>query len=267
MITVYEKGEHFYLENKDFLLTNIFTEVFFRLDAKLLSETNKEEYAIMAETNNKKLVALRKLPYSTLFYGDEDLVNDMVDFLLEQQYVIKDILCILPLGEIITNQLNARGYHYYKHLAMDYMICKQSVYPSNSCVSKPTLDDVDELLELCRTFAIEVHLTPTENKQRIIDQLDDFRIIKKDNHIVAMAAVSESTSEDKRIAYVYTRPEYRGNHLAKKVVANIVNETLEKGLCLSLNVDQANPISNQLYKSLGFSKLFSQAIFMEKEAK
>ncbi len=267
MITVYEKGEHFYLENKDFLLTNMYTAVFFRIDCELLKETNKEEYAIMAEANNKKLVALRKLPYSTLFYGDEQLVSEMVDFLLQQQYVIKDILCILPLGDVIINQLNSKGNNYYKHLAMDYMLCKQSVYPSSACVNKPSIEDVDELVELCRTFAIEVQLTPTENKEKIIKQLDEFRIIKEDGKIVAMATVSESTGEDKRIAYVYTRPEYRGKKLAKKVVANIVNETLEKGIYLSLNVDQENPISNQLYKSLGFTKIFSQALFKEKEVK
>lgn len=267
MIKIYQTGEDFYLQNKEFLLTNIYTEVFFRLDAKLLLETNKEEYAICVINANKRLVSLRKKPYSTLFFGDSELVDEIIDYLNTNNYSIGDILSPLPLGEIIASTLNKRGCSYIKHLAMDYMICKESLFTSSDLVEKPLLDDVDELLELTKVFAAEVHLVSTETKDKIVKALEEFRVIKDKGKIVAMATVSESTNQDKRIAYVYTKPEYRGRHYAKMIVTNIVNETLANGLFVTLNVDQNNPISYHLYASLGFQKLFSQAVYLEKKMK
>ena len=51
--------------------------------------------------------------------------------------------------------------------------------------------------------------------------------------------------------------EYRGKGYARKVVAALQNEILDSGCKAVLNVDKNNPISNALYKSLGFIKLFS----------
>ena len=60
---------------------------------------------------------------------------------------------------------------------------------------------------------------------------------------------------------VYTRDEYRNFGYARKIVNTIKNEILDMNEVATLNVDKKNPISNHLYASLGFKKLFSQGVY------
>ncbi|MCT1796796.1 GNAT family N-acetyltransferase [Helcococcus kunzii] len=76
--------------------------------------------------------------------------------------------------------------------------------------------------------------------------------------MVSFAKFKETSDDTMNISDVYTRSEYRGQKLAKKVVNAIKNEIIEKGKIATLNVDQKNPISNHVYQSLGFKKVFSQ---------
>ena len=73
-----------------------------------------------------------------------------------------------------------------------------------------------------------------------------------------MASLSPGTDADMRIGYVYTPNAYRGRGYARKVVNSLKNEILASGKIATLNVDRKNPISNHLYSSLGFKRVFSQ---------
>ena len=81
---------------------------------------------------------------------------------------------------------------------------------------------------------------------------------------MAISRKSPESDQSTRISMVYTRPEYRNQGLGRKVVNYLKNEILNEGKIATLNVDQANPISNHLYKSLGFKKVFSRGIFLPK---
>ena len=61
-----------------------------------------------------------------------------------------------------------------------------------------------------------------------------------------------------------TKPEYRGMGYARKLVNYAKNEIIAQGKIATLNVDKKNPISNHLYSSLGFKKVFSQGIYKQK---
>ena len=76
--------------------------------------------------------------------------------------------------------------------------------------------------------------------------------------------MSKGTDNSYRITHVYTRVEYRGMGYAKKVVNTIKNEILDMGYIATLNVDMSNPISNHIYKKIGFKKVFSQGIYLVK---
>ncbi|MCR5564764.1 MAG: GNAT family N-acetyltransferase, partial [Gammaproteobacteria bacterium] len=78
------------------------------------------------------------------------------------------------------------------------------------------------------------------------------------------AKLSQYPDASYKIAFVYTRDEYRGKGYARKVVNSVKNEILDKGFVATLNVDQKNPISNHLYESLGFKKVFSQGVYVPK---
>ena len=61
--------------------------------------------------------------------------------------------------------------------------------------------------------------------------------------------------------YIITRDEYRGKGYARKVVNTMKNEIINTGMIATLNVDQNNPISNHLYKSLGFKKVYGRGMY------
>ena len=86
----------------------------------------------------------------------------------------------------------------------------------------------------------------------------------EDGKIVSMAEISAATPDAMKIAAVYTRPAYRGKGLARLVVNTAKNETLAQGKIATLNVDKKNPITNHLYRSLGFKPVFSQGEYRRK---
>ena len=63
---------------------------------------------------------------------------------------------------------------------------------------------------------------------------------------------------------LFRSPAYRGKGLARLVVNTAKNEILAQGKLATLNVDKKNPISNHLYRSLGFEPVFSQGEYRRK---
>ena len=90
---------------------------------------------------------------------------------------------------------------------------------------------------------------------------DTYRVLRRDGRIASVAKVHDWTDTDSKITTVYTRNEYRNRGLARIVVGNALNEIVASGKTAVLNVDRKNPVSNHLYASLGFRKIFSQGVF------
>ena len=263
MIKIYPDGTSFYNENKDFLLTNKYTEVFFRFDAPLLKETNKEEYAIKVFDESHTLLILIKEPFNMLLYGDKELSGELVDYLIDNGYKIKDYLCPIELGESLLAYFKYRNYKYHLSIGMDFMEAHDRCDVSSLEVEVPSLDDVEEIYKLCCNFVKDCGLKDIVDKDKITERIKEYRVIRKDNKIIAMAKYRESTPTDISISHVYTRKEYRGKGYARQVVGTILNEIIDSGFTATLNVDQKNPISYHIYTSLGFKKIFSQGIFVK----
>ena len=110
MIKIYSNGNDFYNENKDFLLTNPNSEAFFRMDAPLLAECNSVEYALKVYDDSKSLLILSKKPFNLLLYGHLELCDELVDFLISNNYEIKDYLCETDLGNELISTFKRKGY-------------------------------------------------------------------------------------------------------------------------------------------------------------
>ena len=85
--------------------------------------------------------------------------------------------------------------------------------------------------------------------------------MRKDGKIASFAKIHEWSDADTKISTVYTRDEFRNQGCGRAVVGSVVNEIIDSGRIAALNVDQKNPISNHLYSSLGFRKIFSQGVY------
>ena len=263
MIINYPNGEAFIKDNKAFLEENVYMSSFFFLDAPLLKESSKKEYALRAYSKNKQLVLIKVEPYYVLLYGDFELVKELLIYIKENELEVNGIYCSSEIGNEYTRlakELFNQNFHL--QLGMDFMEAIEITEPSSPLVDRATLDDVDELYECLINFVKDCGLTDEVKKEDIIKCIDRFRLIRQDNKIVSLASKCPESDRSLRITDVYTRPEYRGKGLARKVVNYIKNEILEEGLIATLNVDQTNPISNHLYESLGFKKTFSRGIYL-----
>lgn len=264
MVKVYASGDELLRENRELLNTNRYLSVFFLLDAPLLKQTDKVNYALKAVTEKDVLLAVKVEPYALLLFGAKGAVAELVDFLIDGGYEIKRILGEETVCEEAVRMLGAHGIAYYEALAMDFMEATEKTEPSSAEVETPSESDLPEILECLSNFTADCGLVDPVDAENVRRILGSFRILRVDGRIVSMARICASTEADRKIAAVYTRPEYRGRGYARKVVNTAKNEILDMGKAATLNVDKKNPISNRLYRSLGFVKRFSQGEYRRK---
>ena len=222
----------------------------------MLNEVTKEDYAIKAENFDKKLLAIRKSPYNLLFYGDYECLDEMISYLKENNYNYAGVMCPKYIGDVLESKFN-----YEQKFMMDFMEAREVTLESSNEVTKARKADLDDIYECVYRFFKDCGLPDTMTKEKLSTLLHNFRIIREDDKVISIATFTYDTESSFRISHVYTLPEYRGKHYAKKVVNYIKNEILSMGKIPTLNVDQKNPISNHLYASLGFKKVYSHGMY------
>ena len=265
MIVSYQTGAEFLQENQAYLQTNPYLSTFFTLDAPLLKEAGKINYALCCEQGDKRLLALKVEPYNLLLFGEEAFVPELLRFLFDGGYEIKNYLCASELGYALMRELEPYGRRYEEALAMDFMEARSVTEPSAPEVETAHEDDLDEIFDCAQRFVADCGLLDKPEKEPFRNVLGSFRVIRADGKIVSMARIAPATKDDLRLVLVYTRDEYRGKGYARKVVNSAKNEILASGKRVTLNVDRKNPVSYHLYLSLGFERVFSQGEFRRVE--
>ena len=259
MITVYKTGAELIAAHKGILDSNPLESGFWYMDAAMIANADKRDYVIAVTEDGKTLLSIRPYPYNMMLMGDETLVGELIDFLLWEEYELDSVLCNERIGDAFCEYMSREKHiEYYEALAMDYMESGSVYAPTDSEVGKADANDVRELTALMDLFAEECGLEERSSEEEITRKLEQFRVIRRDGRIAAMATLSSDTDRAKRVSAVYTRPEYRGQNLACKVVNAVKNEILESGFIADLNVDQRNPVTNYLYRKLGFERIFAQ---------
>jgi hypothetical protein len=72
------------------------------------------------------------------------------------------------------------------------------------------------------------------------------------NGPVAMASVSGTTPNSARLSLVYTPPAHRGQGYGQAIVAGLAQKMLQQMRFCTLFTDISNPVSNDLYRKIGF---------------
>lgn len=259
MIQVYPNGTALVEENRAMLATNPYQSMFFSLDAPQIQKSDKTNYAIAAEAEGERLLAMKLFPYSLLLFGSGEPAGELFDYLIANAYEIGSLLGGESLLDQVAEMLHSRfGIRYQEALAMDFMEAREITAPSCPDVEIPTEADLDELVECKTCFVADCGLNDPVSVERTRQRLQEYRILRRDGKIVSMASIGAATPDALKIANVYTRPEYRGRGLARLVVNAAKNEILAQGKIATLNVDKKNLITNHLYRSLGFEPVFSQ---------
>lgn len=269
MIKEYTNGQALLDENEALFATNPYLAVFFYWDAPLLTETGKINYALRVtdeEKPGKALVALKVEPYNLLLFGEPALAEELADYQQSGGYEIKNILCDCVLGEAYTRVLAKKyGRAYEEALPMTFMTCSEKPEKDIArmglpdTIETPTEADFDEIVECLGYFIRDCGLQDAVNVEQTRNSLGCFRVIRADGRIASMAKFVDASDGDMKILDVYTRDEYRGRGFARKIVGAVRDEILDAGKLATLNVDRRNPITNHLYRALGFKELFAQA--------
>ena len=262
MIIKYNNGKDFVLENKSFLDKNKYMSSLFYIDAKVLNEVNLKNYVLKVINNDKELIGLKVEPYNLLLYGAKECLKELLEYLNDNDYEYKGVMCSTEIGEeLIKVAKDIIRKDYFLKIGMDFMEATECFEESANEVKVASSADLDDIYHNSISFIKDCGLTDKVDKDKIAKRLSNYRVFKIDGKVVSMAAFSYDTIDSLRITHVYTVPKYRGKGYARKVVNAVKNEIILMGKIATLNVDQANPISNHLYKSLGFKKVFSQGIY------
>ena len=262
MIREYPDGAAFLEENGALLDTQPYLTAFFRLDAPLLHTPGRADYALRAEVNGEVLLALKVEPFALQLFGSTGPIAETAAHLTSGGYMLQALLGDETLCGAFADHLHKKyGMTFTEALAMDFMLADEKTAPSCPTVEVPTAADTDELVDCLEHFVIDCGLQDKVDREEVAAQTDRFRILRADGRIVSMASISRDTDRSRRITDVYTRPDCRGKGYARLVVNTAKNEILDAGYAAVLNVDKKNPISNALYRSLGFVRLFSQGEF------
>ena len=95
MIVSYKTGAEFLQDNQTYLQKNPYLSTFFTLDAPLLQEASKINYALRCEQGETRLLALKVEPYNLLLFGEEAFVPELLRFLFDGGYEIKNYLYLI----------------------------------------------------------------------------------------------------------------------------------------------------------------------------
>lgn len=259
MIKLYENGNALLAEYADYLKTNPYLSQWFFVDGPQITAPDRESYALRAGTADAPLLCMRVAPFSAVLFGNPDAAEELMRYLLSEGYAFSRFLTSDAIGERAVSILKAaHSLTYDEALSMDIMEAAEITEPSCDEVCTPRPEDLPEILDCLGHFILDCGLEDAVDETAQRDTLSDFRILRLDGKIVSMAKLARRDQAFDTVTNVYTRPEYRGHGYARKVVNTLKNEILSAGKVASLTVDRKNPISNQLYESLGFKRLYAQ---------
>ncbi len=104
-------------------------------------------------------------------------------------------------------------------------------------------------------FCIECDVELMPDKESYVERFvktGNMYYFVADGQVVSMAANHRNTETAKAIGYVYTPPHLRGNGYAHALVSMLSEKLLETTDSVILYADAANPISNHIYKKIGY---------------
>lgn len=273
-IRSYETVQEFLNENETLLLEKeaVTQLILHNCFANKEKETTKDLLfgRVEDESDNTKLIFANVSPHNLLVYNLEndtlEAIKSLADYLIEEEIALRGInsnnkIC----NEFIEYYQNKTGYTFKEYLAMDVM----GITELNEEVTLPkgtfraaTWDDKDILIDWHIKFAKEAldeDMLYEEFKDKLNTRIENksIYIFEDENHKqMAMAASTRQLVNGVSVSLVYSSKEARGKGYGLAVVYNLSKEYLRRGnkFC-SLFVDKKNPISNGVYKKIGYKIL------------
>lgn len=160
--------------------------------------------------------------------------------------------------------MEAYGGGFTQRSAMDIMVLKAVVEPPavSGTVRPAEEKDLDAIVQWVCAFyreALHEEKDPEEARPKNLERIRQgvVRVLElPGGELASMAHTSRETERGISISGVYTPPEHRGRGYCQATVAALCGEMLAAGKAYcTLFVDKRNPVSNRVYRKIGFSVL------------
>lgn len=214
---------------------------------------------------NPSLIFLNAFPYNLQI---RSLDNDITSFDKLAEYIIANNIDIRGIqGNLndvkeFINSYNLIHNAVFRYVhAMDIMRLDELKEIDSSSITgtiiRPTLDNFDivkDYINKMYTEALEESYDDEIIEARARSFINDgyTYLFKSNDNITSIVRFYPTPKGCMRISLVFTDKKYRGNGYAKKMLYLLINELKKEYECFTLFVDKKNPISNKLYKNLGF---------------
>lgn len=259
MLKRYENGREFYEENKFILEETPLDTSFFLCNARSLTVSDNESYALKAYDGLSYLLALKVSPFNLLLYGNRGLCEELAEAMCRYNLMLEGgILAERDLAlSFLKHYEKRRGGSHTLHLSMDIMYAKSCFPEDTSAVTGCGREDIAYILKLRKNFMLEATgVAPDQSEEeqsKVVEKaIGDYYCIRDKDIIISIAKKVRSEDKMCSISMVYTLPEYRGRGFSRKIVTKITQDILSENKIPYLYVNKKNPISNHLYKSIGY---------------
>lgn len=185
-------------------------------------------------------------------------VAELARYLREEDIEMNGVTAREDLAQAF---MQAYGGEFELRAAMDIMVLREVLVPPSAPgrIRRATPEDLDFVLHGVCGFMKDIHgedTKPEDHKERWQPRVESGRIYlweDPNGEIVSMAGATRPLDHGESINAVYTPPQHRGKGYCQNTVAAICQEKLAAGkdYC-TLFVDKKNPISNRVYKKIGF---------------
>jgi predicted GNAT family acetyltransferase len=223
-------------------------------------------YSIIYNDNNIiQLLGLMTLPYKLNIYENKESNNNAIDIFTKNIH-LKYTQINGVSGEINIAKAFAKKWVEIKGCQCEldkelrlFKLTKVNPYNKpDGIFRKAVYEDVEILKEFMKQFSTDIN-EPKDDIEKIrkscenIIKNGEFYVWEKDGKIVSMARKTRPTKNGMAINYVYTPMEFRKKGYATACVSELSRNILNSGKnhC-TLFTDLANPISNSIYKKIGY---------------
>lgn len=277
-VVSYETVARFLEENKTLLLEReaVSQLILFNALTNQHLETNAALLFGRVEDDLGKAVLLfaNVQPYNLVIHaanpaGIPSAAQTLSDYIIRLDIEIKGINANKAICNAFTAEYGIKrpGYDFREKLAMDIMELKRlkDLKLVKGKTRHANMADMERIAEWMKEFtadALDETVLYEDQIPKAIKIIESKRLYvfeNPDGEIVTMAAAAKQLIHGICINYVYTPFKFRNKGYAAANMYYLSKEMLDKGnqFC-SLFVDKKNPVSNRVYKKIGYEILEDQ---------
>lgn len=200
---------------------------------------------------------------SPLNYGlnvspmDKEVIKALVHFIEQQHfeipYVTGDSYSTALFAGAWTESYNAGALPKLGLRIYEKDTLNDTKY-DNGIIRKAKMDDLGVLVSFMEEFNEEIGEQGVDIERVVQQRLEEgrFWIWEDDNIPVAYVCISNAVARVVRIQMVYTSKQKRGNQYARACANIVSNKLLQDGYRVMLYTDLGNPVSNFVFRTIGF---------------